>query len=259
MHAPLNNVRRGTGAPHNPDNIPTVIDVLEPVKTMVGTALHIVHRLVQALHYLYHRPGCAPFHQREHLRSFFLRQCFWAARMIGRDKICAVVAAADARAMWAQVRRALNVTRTIELRLDWLLNDSEIAKFLALLRPASRRAPREPHSSPLAGGARRAANSPDQSRSNSFTWPRQSAPAAPGTTSKSKPRRCARPNCWTCCWAKAAKSPPPTFFSAHPKNLRRVAADLARAQPAAYQDCGAVRLIGASYECAAAWRADAAT
>ncbi len=51
--------------------------------------------------------------------------------MIGRVKICAVVAAADARSMWAQVRRALGVTRTIELRLDWLSDDAEIARFLA--------------------------------------------------------------------------------------------------------------------------------
>jgi hypothetical protein len=49
------------------------MDVLEPVKTMVSPALHIVHGLVQALHYLYHRTGCTPFHQREHLRSFFVR------------------------------------------------------------------------------------------------------------------------------------------------------------------------------------------
>ena len=58
--------------------------------------------------------------------------------MIGRDKICAVVAAASARSMWAQVRRALRVTRTIELRLDWLSDDAEIAKFLAQLRASQR-------------------------------------------------------------------------------------------------------------------------
>jgi len=58
--------------------------------------------------------------------------------MIGRDKICAVAAAADARSMWAQVRRARGVTRTIELRLDWLSDDAEIAKFLARLRAGQR-------------------------------------------------------------------------------------------------------------------------
>ncbi|MFZ0523683.1 MAG: shikimate dehydrogenase [Candidatus Acidiferrales bacterium] len=59
--------------------------------------------------------------------------------MIGADKICALVAAADARTMWTQVRRALDVSRTIELRLDWLSDDAEIARFLARLR-ASRAA-----------------------------------------------------------------------------------------------------------------------
>ena len=59
--------------------------------------------------------------------------------MIGADKICAVVAAADARTMWTQVRRALDVSGTIELRLDWLSEYAEIARFLARLR-ASRAA-----------------------------------------------------------------------------------------------------------------------
>jgi 3-dehydroquinate dehydratase/shikimate dehydrogenase len=58
--------------------------------------------------------------------------------MIGRDKICAVVAAPDARSMWAQVRRALRVTHTIELRLDWLSDDAEISKLLARLRASQR-------------------------------------------------------------------------------------------------------------------------
>ena len=58
--------------------------------------------------------------------------------MIGPDKICAVVVAVDARSMWAQVRRALGVTRTIELRLDWLSGDSEIVKFLTRLRASHR-------------------------------------------------------------------------------------------------------------------------
>ncbi len=53
--------------------------------------------------------------------------------MIARDKICAVVAAADARVMWNQLARALRVTRTVELRLDWLSGDGELAKFLARL------------------------------------------------------------------------------------------------------------------------------
>jgi 3-dehydroquinate dehydratase / shikimate dehydrogenase len=50
--------------------------------------------------------------------------------MLGRDKVCAVVAAPDAASMRRQLARALEETRTIELRLDWLLGDTEIAKFL---------------------------------------------------------------------------------------------------------------------------------
>jgi 3-dehydroquinate dehydratase / shikimate dehydrogenase len=53
--------------------------------------------------------------------------------MIAKDKICAVVAAADANGMWKQLRLARKVTRTAELRLDWLSDDHEIDKFLARL------------------------------------------------------------------------------------------------------------------------------
>ena len=47
-----------------------------------------------------------------------------------KDKICAVVAAEDARSMWCQLALALPQTRTIELRLDWLADDREITRFL---------------------------------------------------------------------------------------------------------------------------------
>ena len=53
--------------------------------------------------------------------------------MIAKDKICAVVAAADASSMWRQLTVALRVTRTAELRLDWLSDDDELDKFLARL------------------------------------------------------------------------------------------------------------------------------
>lgn len=53
--------------------------------------------------------------------------------MIAADKICAVVAAADVRSIWPQFLRALRVTRTIELRLDWLPGDHEIGHFLRQL------------------------------------------------------------------------------------------------------------------------------
>jgi len=59
-----------------------------------------------------------------------------AKRLFGRpqDRICAVVAAATARAMVPQVRRALRHSRTIELRLDWLRSDTERARFLGWLK-----------------------------------------------------------------------------------------------------------------------------
>ncbi len=50
--------------------------------------------------------------------------------MLGRDKICAVVAAADAGSMAGQLRRALKRTRTVELRLDWLASGREIGRFI---------------------------------------------------------------------------------------------------------------------------------
>ncbi|HKV06224.1 MAG TPA: shikimate dehydrogenase [Candidatus Acidoferrales bacterium] len=53
--------------------------------------------------------------------------------MLGRDKICAVAAAPDAKSMWRQLREALRHTRTAELRLDWLSDDAEIARFLRKL------------------------------------------------------------------------------------------------------------------------------
>jgi 3-dehydroquinate dehydratase / shikimate dehydrogenase len=52
----------------------------------------------------------------------------------GVARICAVVAAASAPEMIAQLREALRETSTVELRLDWLANDSERRRFLAWLR-----------------------------------------------------------------------------------------------------------------------------
>jgi 3-dehydroquinate dehydratase / shikimate dehydrogenase len=53
--------------------------------------------------------------------------------MISDDKLCAVAAAADARSMWRQLEIGLRKTRFAELRLDWLADDQEITRFLALL------------------------------------------------------------------------------------------------------------------------------
>jgi 3-dehydroquinate dehydratase/shikimate dehydrogenase len=57
--------------------------------------------------------------------------------MFAKDKICAVVAAPDSGSMWRQLQQALSQTRTVELRLDWLRDDPEIARFIARLRVAT--------------------------------------------------------------------------------------------------------------------------
>ncbi|HUA00535.1 MAG TPA: shikimate dehydrogenase [Candidatus Aquilonibacter sp.] len=54
--------------------------------------------------------------------------------MLGRDKVCAVVAAQDASSLLAQLGRALRRVRAVELRLDWLSDDHEIDRFLRSLR-----------------------------------------------------------------------------------------------------------------------------
>lgn len=53
--------------------------------------------------------------------------------MIGKDKICAAVAAEDSGSMWNQLKLALHKTRTVELRLDWLASGQEIHAFLRRL------------------------------------------------------------------------------------------------------------------------------
>jgi 3-dehydroquinate dehydratase/shikimate dehydrogenase len=53
--------------------------------------------------------------------------------MLGKDNICAVVAATDAGSMWKQFGRALRNTGTVEFRLDWLADDREISIFLQRL------------------------------------------------------------------------------------------------------------------------------
>src|SRR5215472_10010831 len=52
----------------------------------------------------------------------------------GVRRICAVAAAATAADMVRQVRKALRSTPTVELRLDWLRNDKERARFLVWLK-----------------------------------------------------------------------------------------------------------------------------
>jgi len=59
----------------------------------------------------------------------------------GVRRICAVAAAATAAEMIRQIRAGLRETPTIELRLDWLRNDSERSRLLAWLKTHVRRGP----------------------------------------------------------------------------------------------------------------------
>jgi 3-dehydroquinate dehydratase/shikimate dehydrogenase len=54
----------------------------------------------------------------------------------GTHRICGVAAASTAREMQSLVHQALQLTRTVELRLDWLRNDQEREKFLHWLKRA---------------------------------------------------------------------------------------------------------------------------
>jgi 3-dehydroquinate dehydratase / shikimate dehydrogenase len=54
-------------------------------------------------------------------------------RLFGEDRVCGVVAAATAREMRVLVRRATQMTGTIELRLDYLRSQAERDTFLAWL------------------------------------------------------------------------------------------------------------------------------
>ena len=68
----------------------------------------------------------------------YYKLCFQSIRGMGQGmglfgtgvgRICAVVAASTAAEMRKQVRSAIKVTRTVELRLDWLHNDLERSRF----------------------------------------------------------------------------------------------------------------------------------
>src|SRR5215471_18293452 len=61
-------------------------------------------------------------------------------RQVFADRVCAVVATPLAREAIEQIRRAAGLSRTIELRLDWLKSDRERAKLLEAVKriPKSR-------------------------------------------------------------------------------------------------------------------------
>jgi 3-dehydroquinate dehydratase/shikimate dehydrogenase len=60
--------------------------------------------------------------------------------LFGRDRVCGVIAAATSREMIAEVRAGLRVTRTLELRLDYLRSAEEQQAFLSWLKDKRPRA-----------------------------------------------------------------------------------------------------------------------
>ncbi len=60
--------------------------------------------------------------------------------MFGADRICGVVAVRGALEMARGLKQALGLTRAVELRLDWLPGEREIAQFLSWLRAHPSRA-----------------------------------------------------------------------------------------------------------------------
>jgi 3-dehydroquinate dehydratase / shikimate dehydrogenase len=158
--------------------------------------------------------------------------------MIAKDKICAVVAAVDATGMWKQLSAALRVTRTAELRLDWL-SDDEIDRFLARL------AKKRPRATLIATCRRLEAGGKFRG-----TIAQQLVHLAAAVRSG-------------CAWydlevESSSRCPPALldvllgegrriasahFFQRSPRNLHRVAADLGRAKPDAIKiaaQCGSL-------------------
>jgi 3-dehydroquinate dehydratase/shikimate dehydrogenase len=94
---------------------PNVTDAPWSVKETPPRALHFKYRMVEALILwsVGETPVSGPF---------------------GKNRICGVVAASEARGMVRQTRAALRQTRLLEVRLDWLADKQEILQFLGWLR-----------------------------------------------------------------------------------------------------------------------------
>jgi 3-dehydroquinate dehydratase / shikimate dehydrogenase len=155
--------------------------------------------------------------------------------MLRQTKICGVVAAETAGTMWRQLGQALATTRTVELRLDWLENDREIARFLARLasKPSGKMAGLLARAELIATCRRREAGG------------RYRGPIAKQLVHLSEALRAG------CGWydleiESAARCPPELldvllgegrqitsahFFTAMPGNLKRVESDLRRTRP----------------------------
>jgi 3-dehydroquinate dehydratase / shikimate dehydrogenase len=147
--------------------------------------------------------------------------------MIVKDKICAVVAAADASGMWKQLTAVLRVTPTAELRLDWLSDDDEMDEFLARL------AKRRPHATLIATCRRREAGGRFRG-----TIAQQLVHLAAAVRSGcawydleiESSSRCP-PGLLDVLLGEGRRIASAHFFGRSPRNLQRVAVDLFRGKP----------------------------
>ena len=175
--------------------------------------------------------------------------------MIGDEKICAVVAAPSAGAMWRQLMGALRDARTIELRLDWLADDREIGRFLARLAART-----------LSGGS----HGSRRGRATTFIATcrrREAGGRYRGTIAKQLVHlgEAVRAGCeWYDLEVESLSRCPRElvdvllgegrqissahFFRAAPRNWKRVASDLSRSRP------GAIKIAAQCESLAEAWR-----
>jgi 3-dehydroquinate dehydratase / shikimate dehydrogenase len=164
--------------------------------------------------------------------------------MIAKDKICAVVAAADATGLWKHLTLALRMTGTVELRLDWLSNDNEMDKFLALL------AKRRPRATLIATCRRREAGGKFRG-----TIAQQLAHLAAAVRSGcawydlevESSSRCP-PGLLDVLLGEGRRIASAHFFRRSPKNLQRVVADLGRGKPDAIKVAVQCDSLGRSLE-----------
>jgi len=164
--------------------------------------------------------------------------------MIARDKICAVVAAADATEMWKQLTLALRMTGTAELRLDWLSDADEMDKFLARL------AKTRPRATLIATCRRREAGGKFRG-----TIAQQLVHLASAVRSGcgwydleiESSSRCP-PGLLDVLLGEGRRIASAHFFRRSPKNLQRVAADLGRGKPNAIKIAVQCDLLGRSLE-----------
>ena len=138
-----------------------------------------------------------------------------------------MVAAEDAPSLLRQLDRALRITKTVELRLDWLAGDSEIDLFLKKLRSRKIRATLIATCRRLPGGGRYRGSIAKQlvhlseALRAGCSWYDLEIETA---------RKCP-PEVLQVLLGKGSHLASAHFFKGLPENLKRVAAELSRARP----------------------------